>query len=222
MSATIEDWKTAARISVVEIGPSRPWPEAAPSELDAGVRIAEPNLPMPEAKPERQVLVLVDDDADDLFLLKRALRKADVSCPIYSAADGMETLRLLSQLEPRVASICLVLDVKLPDVSGFELFDSIRTRPSRDRMKVAFLTGNRQPRLRARAQDCGADRFFTKPSWQEDWSEVACALRDLIQEGKPVDCAGHHCGSRVPAWHPHEPEPSGGIAGMLAGAGPES
>lgn len=186
MSSTIEDWKTAARVPVEEMGEPGHWRDAVPDELHLGVRFASPDLPKPQRELDRQVLLLVDDDPDDVFLLKRALRKADVSNPIYSAADGGDAIRLLNQLEPRVASICLVLDVKLPDVSGFELLDSIRTRPLRDRMKVAFLTGNRQPRLRSRAHNCGADRFFNKPNWQEDWAEVACALRDLILEGKPA------------------------------------
>jgi CheY-like chemotaxis protein len=185
MSAITEDWKTAPRIPLEELGEPTPW-QGAQSEPQPLIGLLAPGNADLHETPEKQALVLVDDDPDDLFFLKRALRKADVACPIYSAGGGCDTLRILSQLEASVKRICLVLDVKLPDVSGFELLASIRARPLRPHLKVVFLTGNRQPRLRIRANNCGADGFFNKPNWHEDWSKVACALRDLIQEGHPA------------------------------------
>lgn len=177
--------KAAPGIPLEDLGEPTRW-QGTQSEQEPSIGLRTPSNPDSQETPEKQALVLVDDDPDDLFFLTRALRKADVSCPIYSAAGGCDTLRVLSQLDARVKRVCLVLDVKLPDVSGFELLASIRARPLRQRLTVVFLTGNRQPRLRLRANDCGIDGFLNKPNWHEDWSKVACALRDLIQQGQPA------------------------------------
>ena len=140
----------------------------------------------PAGSPSRRVLVIVEDDPDDLFFLQRALRKAGMSDPILSASDGSETLRILSRLRPDVKTVYLVLDIKLPEMSGFDLVAAIRDEHLPQELTFAFLTGNRHPRLEICAMACGARAFFNKPSWHEDWTNVARALCEMMEAAQPA------------------------------------
>ena len=81
---------------------------------------------------------------------------------------------------------CLVLDVHLPGLSGFELFDRLvaaGTRPT-----VIFVTGVDEPRARKRAAERKAAAFLTKPF---AGTELVAAVRRAIDSTRP-DTGGRH------------------------------
>src|SRR4029079_7701830 len=109
-----------------------------------------------------QVLLLVEDSLDDFMLFKRAVHKAGVTAALRWARTGSEALAVLSILDS-AARVCVVLDVKLPDMTGFQLLETIKALPQCQAVRSVVLTGNRQPGLEDRARDCGAVAFFLKP-----------------------------------------------------------
>jgi CheY-like chemotaxis protein len=99
-----------------------------PDELKSGLkRIAE------FAKSPRKRLLLVDDDPAERLSVAELLKNGDVE--ILTAADGADALKLLSE-----NSIdCVVLDLNLPDMSGFEILEYMsETRGLRDIPVVVF------------------------------------------------------------------------------------
>src|SRR5688572_30658149 len=94
-------------------------------------------------------MLWVEDDADDVLLIGRAIRKAGLAAP-FLVGDGREAVEYLSgsgkyadRLAHPFPSIIL-LDLKLPKMSGFEVLNWIRKRPELCRIPVIMFTSSRE------------------------------------------------------------------------------
>jgi CheY-like chemotaxis protein len=131
------------------------------------------------AASDAHVLLVVEDDPDDFMLLDRALRKTSGYAVVGWARSVTEALNMLDQLETHAQTICLVADLKLPGLDGFELLQRIKHRSSPIRLRFVFLTGRPDPTTELRARASGADAFFVKPASSEEWMNIARVLQDL-------------------------------------------
>ncbi len=102
-------------------------------------------------------VLLVDDSADNLISLEAALEGLDAE--LVTARSGMEALRRL--LEKDFAAI--ILDVKMPDMDGFQTAEMIRTRKRSRHTPIIFLTGYKSDEHLFRGYDLGAVDFLFKP-----------------------------------------------------------
>jgi PAS domain S-box-containing protein len=107
-------------------------------------------------KPEARVL-LVDDSPENLVSLEAALDGLDAD--LVSARSGMEALRHL--LEQDFAAI--ILDVKMPDMDGFQTAEMVRSRRRSRHTPILFLTGYKSDEHLFRGYDLGAVDFLFKP-----------------------------------------------------------
>ena len=98
---------------------------------------------------------------------------------VLCAEEGTQALELLSHLGPKVASVCLVSDSKLRDMSGLDLLKRVRGMALPIPVKFAFLTGNTQPSIESQAHASGADAFFVKPWSFDDLIGIARAIARL-------------------------------------------
>ena len=145
---------------------------ASSSTLDRG--------PQPSPARDRYpVLIIVEDDTDDFTLLKRALWKTGASARVWWAKTCAEALEILAQVSAGNANVCIVSDIKLPDLDGFELLRMVKSLPGEHHPKFVFLTGNSDAAASVRAQRLGADGFFAKPIRWDDLVETARALQKL-------------------------------------------
>ena|ERR1051325_4644238 len=118
-------------------------------------------------------LLLVEDDPGDLFLLQRALKKADIALPQRVATNGEEAISYLSgrgQFADREAfptPQAMFLDLKMPFVSGFEVLEWLRSQPQLSGVQVFVLTGSSIERDRERALSLGAKEYLVKPPTAE-------------------------------------------------------
>lgn len=106
---------------------------------------------------EKVKLLLVDDNHDNLVSLEAAL--ASLNEEIVSARSGTEALRHL--LDSDFAAI--LLDVKMPDMDGFETAELIRSRKRSQHTPIIFLTAYRNEEQLFRGYDLGAVDFLYKP-----------------------------------------------------------
>ncbi len=102
-------------------------------------------------------VLLVDDTPENLVALEAALR--GISEQLVLARSGNEALRRL--LEDDFAAI--LLDVKMPDMDGFETAELIRNRPRSRHTPILFLTGYKNEEQLFRGYDLGAVDFLFKP-----------------------------------------------------------
>src|SRR5580700_9571805 len=111
-----------------------------------------------EPTVERRVkILLVDDTADNLVSLEAAL--SSLGEELVLASSGKEALRHL--LHEDFAAI--LLDVRMPDMDGFETAELIRSRPRSRQIPILFLTGYRNEEHLFRGYDLGAVDFLFKP-----------------------------------------------------------
>jgi CheY-like chemotaxis protein len=133
--------------------------------------------------PEVPVL-LVEDDASDFRLIQRAFGKLDRPVPMIRLSNGDEVVDYLAGTAPYenramypIPSLIL-LDIKLPRRSGFEVLEWIRKqRSGLKRLPVVMLTSSRHSADINRAYDLGANSYLTKP----DTASKLGHLASLVQ-----------------------------------------
>jgi PAS domain S-box-containing protein len=114
--------------------------------------------PVPEiTNPDRVKILLVDDTPDNLVSLEAALEV--LGQELVLARSGTEALRHL--LDDDFAAI--LLDVKMPDMDGFQTAELIRSRKRSRHTPILFLTGYRNDEHLFRGYDLGAVDFLFKP-----------------------------------------------------------
>lgn len=106
---------------------------------------------------DRPLVLLVDDTPDNLVSLEAALE--GLGGDLVTAQSGTEALRHL--LERDFAAI--ILDVKMPDMDGFQTAEMIRLRRRSRHTPILFLTGYKSDEHLFRGYDLGAVDFLFKP-----------------------------------------------------------
>jgi PAS domain S-box-containing protein len=115
-------------------------------------------MPLPEITGQDRVkILLVDDTPDNLVSLEAALD--GLGQELVLARSGMEALRHL--LDGDFAAI--LLDVKMPDMDGFQTAELIRSRKRSRHTPILFLTGYKSDEHLFRGYDLGAVDFLFKP-----------------------------------------------------------
>jgi CheY-like chemotaxis protein len=118
-----------------------------------------------EGSDDRLVL-LVEDDPDDVDLLRRAFRRATSGLRLEHAEDGERAVARLSDEEAPVPAVVL-LDLKLPRMSGFEVLRWMRADPRVRSVPVVVLTSSRLRGDVGQAYDLGANSYLVKPTAPE-------------------------------------------------------
>jgi CheY-like chemotaxis protein len=115
----------------------------------------------------------VEDNADDVLLVKMAFRKANVSASVEVASDGDRAIKFLETCPSGTLPLCVLLDVKLPTISGLEVLIWIRKNPAARRLPVIMLTSSLLPADVSQAYDLGANSYLIKPPNLESLIELA-------------------------------------------------
>jgi PAS domain S-box-containing protein len=100
----------------------------------------------------------IDDNEPNRYVVSRMLRNAQFN--VLEAATGKEGLELLTQQRPDV----IILDVKLPDIDGFDVCRQIKSNPHTATIPVVFLSANYvQSQDKAYGLEAGADGYLIQP-----------------------------------------------------------
>jgi two-component system, response regulator len=126
---------------------------------------------------EPKTILLVEDNADDEQLTLRAMRQSDVPNIIRVARDGAEAIEALfgPGNHGRMPDLVL-LDLKLPKVSGLEVLQRIRTEESTKTLPIVVLTSSDEERDIVESYNLGANSYIRKPV---DFDEFIDAVRQL-------------------------------------------
>ena len=118
---------------------------------------------------EERLILLVEDNDDDAQLTLRALKLNHVANRVDVARVGAEALDYLfcrgaySVRDPRVLPQVVLLDLKLPKVTGMEVLEQIRREPRTKWLPVVILTSSTGESDLARCYDLGANSYIRKP-----------------------------------------------------------
>jgi two-component system response regulator len=126
---------------------------------------------------EPKTILLVEDNADDEQLTLRAMRQSDIPNIIRVARDGAEALDHLfgANAGPRLPDLIL-LDLKLPKVSGLEVLQKVRANEVTRSLPVVVLTSSDEERDIVTSYNLGANSYIRKPV---DFDEFIDAVRQL-------------------------------------------
>jgi len=114
-------------------------------------------------------ILVVDDESVTRRVVTYTLQAINVE--VICAVDGMSALELAEDTHFDLA----LIDINLPDISGFDLLKSLRGMRSMQGVPMVIFTARNNPDDQMQAQELGASGFLYKPfSTQE--------LRDLVQQ----------------------------------------
>ena|SRR2546426_84502 len=141
---------------------------------------------------QNYTVLLVEDDLNDIFLVKRAFKIARVQNPLQVVTDGQEAMLYLRG-EGRYADRqtyplpkLIVMDIKMPRCTGFEVLEWLKgSQRTLRRIPVVIVSSSDDPSDINRAYELGANAYMVKPV---DYKEVQ-HLFESITHYWGLECA---------------------------------
>lgn len=119
-------------------------------------------------------VLIVEDNPDDVFLLRRAFAKCYPEVKIDVVGDGESAIAYLAQRPKNNGPQLMLLDLKLPRVSGFEVLQWRQSHAPSKQFPAVVLTSSAEDKDLERAYGAGANSYLCKPATPE-------GLLDLTQ-----------------------------------------
>ena len=127
--------------------------------------------------PNPRPILLVEDNPMDLDLTRRAFARRRFTNPIEVARDGQEALDWIPRWEAgEPLPLVILLDLKLPRVSGLEVLRQLRAHPVSQDLPVVVLTSSSEDRDIETAYRHHANSYIVKPVNFEKFMEVAAQI----------------------------------------------
>jgi CheY-like chemotaxis protein len=132
------------------------------------------------SQQQRPLILLVEDNPDDADLIAYAFRKAGIAAELRVVDDGEKAVDYLAGTGPYAdrdlnpVPVLVLLDLKLPRRSGFEVLAWMRQHPSTSLLTVVVLTSSNQDADVRRAYVLGANSYLVKPVSRD-------ALLDMVR-----------------------------------------
>jgi CheY-like chemotaxis protein len=115
-------------------------------------------------------VLLVEDNENDVTLTEIAFEEARIPNKLKVVFDGQEALDFLfyrggyTDRTPAEDPALILLDLKLPLISGLEVLKEIKTNKNTNRIPVIVLTSSIEEKDQTEAEDLGANDFIRKPT----------------------------------------------------------
>jgi two-component system, response regulator len=128
------------------------------------------------------VILLVEDDLNDEELGRIALDENSIKCDLQVAHDGVEALDYLfargryAQRNPDELPQVVLLDLKLPKLSGLDVLRQLRANPRTRYLPVVIFTSSREERDLAEGYALGANAYVVKPV---DFAEFSAVIQQI-------------------------------------------
>jgi CheY-like chemotaxis protein len=131
----------------------------------------------------KHTILLVEDNEDDAFFMRRALAEAGVTAPVIHLDDGRQAIDYLGGANdyadrtrhPQPSIV--FLDLKLPFKTGLQVLEWLRQQPDLAKLIVIVLTSSNEPVDLKRAYRLGANSYVVKPPTTEQLRDLAKAFK---------------------------------------------
>ncbi len=116
-------------------------------------------------------VLLIEDEPNIIEAIRFILSRDGWNVDVHS--DGKTALEAIEKRSPDL----VILDVMLPNLSGYDILTDVRANPATRSLPVLMLTARGQKQDRELAERLGASRFMTKPFSN---AEVLSSVRELV------------------------------------------
>lgn len=126
-------------------------------------------------------IIMIEDDEGHARLIEKNIRRAGVANEIIPFVNGTSALEFLMGADGTGAvnkgrQLLVLLDLNLPDMTGVDILEKVKTNEHTRRSPVVVLTTTDDQREIQRCYDLGANVYITKPV---DYDGFANAIRQL-------------------------------------------
>lgn len=122
--------------------------------------------------PMKKKILMVDDESQVRYTVKHGLETLDKSFEITAVENGQACFKELEKEKPDL----ILLDVMMPEMSGWMVYDTIRDNKEWERIPIIFLTA-RTDDIARRAGEFIAEDFLEKPV---DLVELKKRINDVL------------------------------------------
>ena len=130
-----------------------------------------------------RTILLVEDDSSDAALLLRGFEKAHVMNPVVHLSNGDDVLAYLAGVREYAdrkkypLPALILLDLKLPGMTGMQLLQWMRVQGEIRRIPVVVLTSDENPDTIDAAYDLGANSYLVKPGNPADIARMVQSIQ---------------------------------------------
>jgi DNA-binding response OmpR family regulator len=123
-------------------------------------------------------VLLIDDEPFYFKLISPILNKAGYE--LEYAKTGRKGLEIIPHYNPDM----VIVDLRLPNMDGFQIIQRLRHDPNFSHIPVIFITAETNQDEKLKAFELGADDYFVKPFQPE---ELVARLDTLARRGQAID-----------------------------------
>ena len=133
---------------------------------------------------ESQTILLVDDSENDIFMLRRAFKKAEFNTLLQEVNNGDQAIAYLAgegiygDRDQYPLPAVMLLDLNMPMKNGFDVLSWVRAQPVFKRLSIVIMSASLRPEDVERTFDLGASSYLVKPSSIDDLAAMVRSLRD--------------------------------------------
>jgi DNA-binding response OmpR family regulator len=132
--------------------------------------------------PAARILV-IEDNASDVFLLERALKKQDFPFELIHLPNGGEALAFIRRqgayAQAAIPNL-IVMDLNLSKYTGEDILHEIRAAEHLAGVPVCAWSSSQSRRDQSRLTGLGVARFITKPAGLDQFMEIGKGIKDLL------------------------------------------
>ena len=128
-------------------------------------------------------ILVIEDNASDVFLLNRALKKQDFPFELVHLLNGGDALAFIRRqgvyAEAALPDLIL-MDLNLSKYTGEDILREIRAAKHLAGVPVCVWSSSQSRRDKALLKDLGVSQFITKPSGLDQFMEIGRTIKDLL------------------------------------------
>ena len=122
-----------------------------------------------------KTIIVIDDDQDDLDIMKQALHSVDPSLLCLSFIYPEEAVRLLTSKELTVLPDYIFIDINMPGLSGDKALKALRARKEFDNIVITLYSTSMPDTVAEALKSSGANHVFEKPVRLKAYSDILSA-----------------------------------------------
>ena len=125
------------------------------------------------------MVFLIDDDTDDLEIVKVVLEESSYKGPVSTGTDGERLFELIGSNYEHCPDV-IVLDLNMPLMDGFQALKHIKENAALRHIPVIILTASSSKDDEKRCFELGCDFFFRKPTKIEGYAPLVTIIKRFI------------------------------------------